>query len=58
MKRLQKQDKSCSVCKILLERLVGVYECLALGTLVADTLQALQEEGDETAACDAAEKVG
>lgn len=58
MKSPQKEDKSCSVCKILLDRLGGVYECLALGTLVADSLQALQEEGDETAACDAAEKVG
>lgn len=58
MKQLWKEEKSCSFYKILLERLVGVYDCLALGTLVAGALQALHEEGDETATCDAAIKVG
>lgn len=35
-----------------------MYDCLALRTLVADALQALHEEGDETATCNAAIKVG
>lgn len=56
--QLQKEEKSCRFHQALLERLVGVYGRLALGTLVADALQALHEEGDETAACDAAMKVG
>lgn len=38
--------------------LVGVYERPALGTLVADALQPLHEEGDQTAAYDTAESGG
>lgn len=54
---IQKEEKSCSVNKVLLERPVGVHDCLAQGTLVPDALQAPHEEGDETAASNAA-KVG